>query len=532
MRTLISAVDDASLTRHLAGELRAREALSIKLIAVPSQAARYWLLTRLAQENANDLPGVNVITLHQLMLETFTLCATPAPDVIEDKRYLSLLWELLRQEAHGLRYPERDPYPTVEAVYGLMRELRDAAVTTDEAKWLTSDEPYEGLPAIEVLRAKSIFALYGRYVAAMAKNGWTDSPKMAKLAADALAQDREDKFPHPVWLWGFTDFIGVQKLYLQALAKNTDDIGVLMTEHPFTRDLRDEITGWGFTPLTLAPEPRPQTRAALMSCVSVKSEATLAAERLLALSQQGTHWHECAIIVRDLTAYGSAIKRALLSTGIPWVAHEDPLSCLAAHDLGGALTHLVEFLQRPSSARLIAFLTHPGSKCPPDIVTWTANLTARVISMNKEALIKLSGQDTLPLIMRKLLEIEGDCPQTQVERVLAESLRWIEIYKNAGNSRLWRLISRTIRQPKDPALKRGLRRFLELFRNLQDSNTASRDFSLELLLRAIATISLDSNQNIHDTSGVWLLSANQARGASFEHVFILGCADQVFPMES
>ncbi|MBI2070646.1 MAG: PD-(D/E)XK nuclease family protein [Elusimicrobia bacterium] len=529
----------AQLARSIAAARTEAQANDRLVVAVPSQIARHWLLKELARQLDNDLAGVDVITIHQLAIESFRWLKRDAPDVTEDKRYLACCWKLI-QERPAFHYPKRDPYPTCAALYSVVRELRDAGVTPEEAEWLLTNEPYENLPPRAGARGRDVFGLYHDYTQTLNENGWTDGPQMMLEAAMAISENaaggRGDA-PGALFIWGFYEFTGVQKLFLKA-AGGLCAVTVFLPQDAFTQPMADEFIGWGFK---AAENTRPRDAAGhadILRCASPQEEALTAARLIKGWVQEGHALASCAVIYRDTAAYFPILEKILLEEGIPFVAPEDPRETLAQKPLGAVLKAALRFWERPGASRALDILERPMNGIAPELRPHTAAALARLLSLSPAQRSLLIAQKTAAGAVEQLVEWEPDCPKTLKGKVAQETLRWFELlWEGADLSRqatpaaLAAWLDKIAVKPAAPALKQALEKFREILEAFPATLLNARAIAVELMEEAMAGVILDSARTPERANGVWLLSANQARGGCWPNVIILGAVDGAYPMD-
>ncbi|MBI4669541.1 MAG: hypothetical protein HY747_10240 [Elusimicrobia bacterium] len=587
------------------------------LVAVPSQAARYWLLKELSLRLDNDLAGINVMTLHQMALESFRYCGKATPQVTEDRRYLAATWKLLASPKHSAHFthPKNDPYPTARAIYTTIRELRDAGINAKETAWLGSEEPYEGLTAREISKTRQIFSLYGGYVRLLKKNRWIDGPQMLMEAAAALEQDAArgrhgdtgtrrhgDAFSNlrvsasprhrvllsaSLYVWGFAELTGVQKIFIRGLAKWARSLTFFLPEDDSTKPLADEMVGWGFFRTKAAESmsggeyesksvgtkertgektknvhtlahsaARPLCRSAVISCPTPQEEAWAAAKYLKHWHAQGAPWHECAVIMREPGAYVPFLKKAFMENAVPFVCMEDPGETLGKKPLGAALAAALDFWVKPNAARALNILNRPAASCPADLAGLVKPILARLLSLSPKTRLKIMRSGQALRVIKKFISFDRNCLKKSENALAVETLKWLKLTsqnrQSGGQARpndLWSWLSQIVPEPQDTArdsgpisvpealrsgkvLRQAYLDFKNLIANLPAAALKSRAFAAELLKEALSAAELAAGNLPANSGGVWLVTANQARGGRWKKIIILNAADGAWPIES
>ncbi|MBI4064724.1 MAG: PD-(D/E)XK nuclease family protein [Elusimicrobia bacterium] len=512
---------------------RAAEAPEVLTIAVPSQISRYWILSQLAGRLDNDLAGLNVVTLHQLALQSFQRRGDPAPEVTEDKRYLALLWELIRQDP-AFVYPKNDPYPTARAVYAVIRELRDGAVTSEEADWLSSAEPYESLPERPAARARAIFSLYRRYLKAIEENQWIDSPEMMLKAC--LNFENSSSLTHFL-VWGFSDFVGVQKLFVRALAAAAD-LTVYLPRHEFTQSLADEMTGWGLKKEEPVGAVAASAQAFVACCPTPQEETWLAAKLLKSWQNEGFDLRRAAVISKDRGPYLNLLQKTLIENNIPFVTPEDSLSALASRPAAAAVIAALDFWQKPGAGRALELIGRPGADVPAPLAPLLAQTTTRLFSLSWAARARLIKEQKIEGVIANLVGNLPECPARLRPELATQTLKWFDLLwqgvtlnRQATPRALWSWIGRVVRPASANEIKEAWKRFEDFFMSLPSPALSHPQFAVELIKEAMAAFKIASVHEPAESSGAWLLSANQARGGAWDRVILCGVQDGFYPRE-
>ncbi|MEK7287449.1 MAG: PD-(D/E)XK nuclease family protein [Elusimicrobiota bacterium] len=543
MRWLYTADHAQALAEALAKALdqgQSRE-LTGHWIIVPSGICRHWILRQLAKHLNNDLAGVQVLTLHQFALEIFRRMKEPLPQVIEDKRYVALVWEILQEGGHEFVYPKNDPYPTVRRLYEVLRELRDAGVSGEEAQWLCGAEPFEGLSPRAIGRAQNLLALYHRYLGRAGAAQWTDGPEMMIQASERLRAHIGALALPPLWLWGFSDLVGVQKLFLKSLSVTAaDGMTFFVLRHEATQGLVEEMIGWGFQEKYIGTGGNDNSNSrpafSTIECPSPEEEAWVIAKHLRSRRSQGVPWSDCAIVARQIEPYRTVLERALTQNNIPFVMAEDPSETLGAKPVGLALKAALAFWERPKAAEALELVGRDQSNLRVDFVTPVRAVLARLLSLPLPILGNLQREGRLSALAARIAAQEDAVPRALRERTVSLVEEWVlrllegaALAEHPSSAGLVRWLGKVL-DPEQPVLVReALERLYETISSLPAKIFSSRYFARSILHEMMDASALKTARTLLHSDGVWLLAAHQARGAAFGHVFLCGASNQFYP---
>jgi superfamily I DNA/RNA helicase len=321
----------------LAAEARKNPALLARpvRIVVPSRSLRLHLGSAIVRHRGRSVAGVTIQTLHGLAFEVLERAGEPALqgmplfDVVAQR--LARGERVLRQGLDGLV----DGYA---AVAGTVRDLLDAGFepelfeAVDEA--LATDGPHKAAKA-EVERARALVRVAARTEAVMRQIGLGRVSTLLRRAAELIAADPERVLPaRAILIHGFSDATGVATDFLQALLRRG---AILILDHPpdpsggvssgagggverafsvrFTERL-GAVSRFVPAPPQGSGEPVPEVHR--FEAVGAEAEAREVARRARGVLDAGARPEGIGVVARDLGPYALLLARHFRRLGVPF----------------------------------------------------------------------------------------------------------------------------------------------------------------------------------------------------------------------
>lgn len=556
---------------ELAAEARRDPALLAQTIrvVVPSRSLRAHAAAALVR--SGSLAGVRVQTLHGLAFEILERAGETPPRG-------RLLAEVLAQR-HAAAEPRLrdglgDLVDGYGAVAGTVRDLLDAGLEPVHAEAAEEALALDGMfvaPRAAVERARALVRVAARTEADLRKRGLGTLSALLRRATDLLEADPEAMLPsRAVLVHGFADATGVAADLLQSLLRRLGAWLVLDRppswqgegiESAFTERLAARLS-----PVASIDEPPPPPLADIppprierFQAPGVEAEAREIARRARALLDEGARPESIGIVARDLSGYRLPLARHLRRLGVPFSA----LGTRGAIGPAGRRARaFLELLRRgeevPADRWLDAVVNLPGAV---DLRLAFAALGAgrlRDVSTLRPELflhrkVDSEGQEVrfFPLPIRHGLQQtgrdgeevdveEGDGQVQAVRReVQSEPIR--EAIRLAGRVR-----ERLGAWPEKAAARDHFSHLEEILGILGWNGENPLLAALETLRREVPPrFTLDRDElrrllalELEDAGtaelggsggGVPVLTAMEARGRTFEHLFLAGLNRDVFP---
>jgi len=553
--------------RRLHQEARREPALLARpvRVVVPSRSLRMHLASLLVREHG-AVAGVVLQTLQGLAFEVLRAAGVPSSGG-------ELVFPMLVRRAARQEPVLREALDTLEDGYGCvvatLSDLLDAGFVPELAEPLV--ECLEAEAAGEELhRALALVRAARRSVADLDALGLEHRSALFRRAAEALRAEPARLRARATLIHGFAEVTGVQGDLLEALVQQCG--AEVWLDHPedpaepgraapgatvFTQRLCERLGGEGER---LAPRAAPAERV-LLRAPGAQAEVRAVAERIRTALAAGIEPERIGVVARDLAPYRLAVATQLRRLGIPFSGGEGFL--------------------RPEARRVLALLTvlERGEACVAD--RWLdaldrfggeelADLRLALHSMGVGRLGDvvhldlpglLGGKGFFELPARRSLVARGDSkggeeeepeggtqepraaglPRRRVPRGLLESLeraaghsvealRRLRAVTHLGGllEALRGLVTRGLGwDPQAP----GSREVLAALSLLEAELSASLplDFEEGRILVSARLRERTRSPLGGAGGGVQLQSVAEARGRSFERLFVLGMNREVFP---
>ncbi len=567
----------------LVGELRAealadpaRLATPLRII-VPSRSLRMHLSERIVARFGAVL-GLTIQTLHTLAIELLDRGAQPATggDALVDL--------LIRRQARNEAVLRRECDGFVDGLRSAIapvRDLLDAGFEPELADALLERLDEAPVPHPQRKRAQALVstaAAVGRELEARGAGGRAELLRRAREAFETST----DTLPTRLLIvHGFADATGRATDLLEALARRLPTRFVF--DHPADPDAPDDLErvdlGVAFTARLLerlsgtasaaagddAPTEAPHSSPPILFVApGASAEAREVAVRVRALLDAGVVPERIGIIARDLTSYRSPLRAQLERLGVPFSAWRTTGTLDASARRVHALVDLLRSAERAPCDRWLDATARLSSERNGG-QAWPASadlrLGLRVVGagqLGDAATLKpdefLSERDRLRLPVRRgafipdediasgrdrrsgsfLLSrrsLHGDDLRGALQAARG-TLRRLERWPQRASverhlQELERLRHRELGwRPKDDA-ERRIQVALTRLGEALAGETLSREEFLLVAERAVLPASFPPLGGAG--AGVQVLDAMEARARTFEHVFVLGLNQGIFP---
>lgn len=559
----VRATEEALLRAVLAhaAAARAEPALLARpvRIVVPSRSLREHVGAALVRRAGGALAGVALETLHALAIGILERAGERPPR--GDALFPIVVRQLARAEP-ALR--ERlEAYEDGYAVVAeSVKDLLDAGFA-----------PHDEEPFLECLasagseappHAAAVLRVAARAARAMERLGLGRGADLLRRARERLEADPEGALPaRAVLVHGFADATGVAGDLLETLGRLCGACFLLdlppdpgAVEKPrrveaFAAPLRERLRG--IARLEDAGEIPALPRLRLLRAPGAQAEVRAVAERIHALLEGGARPEAVAVVARDLSPYTTAIRLHLRRLGIPFSgvgAGRGPAGAAARR-----VEAFLELLRRGRETPAERWLEARGAGRSEELrVALHALGAARlgdVAALDPQAALDEAGRLALP-VRRGLWAPEAEEGGAEAERVphavrrklegaelrkaaqaARELLRVLEAASGPASlaeqlGRLRSLTSDTLAWHKDPPGAAEVRGALDsLAAELPAALPLAFD---EVVLLLVAELDRAGASELGGAGGgVQVLSVTEARGRSFEQLFVVGVNRDVFP---
>lgn len=543
-------------------------------VIVPSRSLRLHLTTRLLDRRSRALAGVVIQTHFAVALEILERGELPIP------RGRFLFEPLPRRFARDERSLQ-DPLERLDdgfaAVVATVRDLLDAGFEPALAAGLDEALAAEGrgvATGAQVERARALVRVARRVWQEMADSGIGHASRLLDLAAQALRDHGDAVLPaRAILVHGFSDATGRVTDLLEAL-QDVCGAQVYLDRPPDSGNpqapperLRADPTGETFgarfverMQLAAAPErldapPLPTPEISTFTARGTEAEVRETVRRVGSLLDGGTRPDAVALVARDLAPYRRELRRTLTHLGVPFSGvgergsitpggrHSEAVLDLLRRRGETAADRFLDtlaFVPRKSDLRLalyalgtgrlrdlarldVAAVTRNGRYllplrqgfrgAPVDDGDGEGDDDARPIRSSRRS-ISADDLERLRDLARRALDVLNDWPRGapveghlhRLGRLLTDALGW-----KPEASEIQPLHIARERLAAEAPRELGL----------------ALDELLPLLARAAEPEGRDPLGGAG--GGIAVLSVTEARGRTFEHLFLLGLNRDVFP---
>lgn len=558
-------------------------------VVVPSASLRQHLLATLVRRRGRAVAGLVCQTHFGLALEVLQRAGEPAmpAGAIVDVliRRFARRHRPLREALGGLV----DGYGVVAAT---VRDFLDAGFEPVHAEaldeLLASDGRHAAAPAA-VRRARAVVAVTAAFQESLDDLGLSHRVDLLRRAQSILERDGLAALPtRALLVHGFADATGVVTDWIEALLRATD--GVLVLDHPprvdgeeaashsaashsaaphetaFTARFAGRL-GQLATPNEVADGPPSPTNISWLPAAGPEAEARGVARAVGELIAAGTRPEGIGIVARDVAPFALPLRRQLAIFGVPFSAPGALGPLLpAGRDLAG-LAELVRHGPRLPVERWLDLL-HRSPEVEGDPDTGRRRLAPERRTELRLALFARGAcrlADLPPIVDPPLLDQHSQYslpwqtaappapksptrrrPSARWRKVDTTLLRWAQAAAGALNEELerWqsaaslgvdrhletllRIANHHLGWPATLPARRLLgERLTSLGRALRGAPRLSHAELVDLLTATLGKLGRDPLGGAG--GGVQVVSALEARGRTFDHLFVMGLNRDTFP---
>lgn len=557
-QTLIADVDS------LLDQLGERVLAEPILVVVPSNSLRTHLLTRLAAERGGAIAGVNCTTLYGHARDLVLRSGAPVPTGIDA---FSLFARRYAREEPALRRNLDDLVDGYGAILGSVRDLLDAGLEPAHEEALLDALEMEGTEAAspaEVERVKALVRVAARTAESMENHGLG---RHSTLLTTAIHLVKSSTVPEAnlgaLLVYGFADATGLATDFIVALLERYPGRIYLdrppdptAPEHPdpgvvFGRRFEERIKITAQADETTV-EPAESATVEMRRALGADAEVREVARRIRHLIDQGAPPERIGVVSRSLDPYVSTLRIHFSRLGVPF-------SGVVAHGPHGADGRRV---------RALLDLVTSGGRAPLErwLDTRVADFSGvsafdirlalfslglgRLEEIRDFDPIRLQDNDRFPLPVREgFAEKEGEDPDRTTVSAQRRSIPTQALLTAIESASL---VAERFEGGTDPAtIGEHLQRLRDLLldglgwspdddltRRLLDrleSELGALPSNLELDGEEPALLLEECLKDFGRTAlggeggGVQVMDVTQARGRTFEHLFLLGLNRGEFP---
>ena len=523
------------------------------LVVVPSGSMRHQVAAALMERRGRPAAGLAVMTLHALARELVAGAG-------ESSRGCDSLLPVLVQRAADAEgslgaslSPLRDGYAGLAAS---VRDLLDAGFEPAHLE-AVSDRFLELGGDEEVERALAVARV------ASAAGGWIERSGLSfrhtilRRAAEVVRERGPAALrARAVLVHGFAEATGLASDLLEALVRHVG-ARVYLDEPPdvtartqadvgavFLGRLRERLEG--VAPLERDPQPAPGVVLRSFFAAGTDGEAREVARSVRELLDRGVRPEGIGVVARDLAPMIAALHRHFSRLGVPFTN----LASCGSPTLGaGRLRALLEVVTRGELATVDAWLAarSPGDRAREadlrvGLRVCGALRLSDVVRLDIDSLVGLG--DALPLPLRRGLESDG-------ERVVAPRRKLAGKALRAVVDEARRLVERWRRWPASARFDEQMAALRTLLRDLswhpdslpQGLDDVVAELELEVpeglelsrgeLVSLLAWSTEDAGRDSlgGQGGGVQVMGVIEARGRTFEHLFVMGLNRNAFPRQ-
>ncbi|MDH3254065.1 MAG: hypothetical protein OEM62_03660, partial [Acidobacteriota bacterium] len=531
------------------------------LVVVPSRSLRLHVIERLLSTRKRALAGVECRTHRSLA--AMILEATGMPTRYEPDRVALFARRFSRQEtalATALDHLAEGYKPVVSAVSDLLDAGLDSAHREALEDTLEEDGSHVATKA-DIARARAIVGVATRTVVAM-KNVELDRASTLLAKATEIVRFRSPRPVSAVCVYGYSDATGVATDFLEGLLKTYG--GRLYLDQPpdpaypdrmdvgvrFSRRFSERF---GHRTQSRVSIPSAPSSVEMFKALGADAEVLEVATRIRALLDGGRTAERIGVVARSLTPYRDSLRTQLARLGVPFsgVGSKGP-SAPPAYRVR-ALLDLLRLAGRTPIERWLEARS-PSSLAAADFDVRLALHTLGAGRIEEAALLSIPraaphGSVRLPFVNGLALT---EPREDDVERKPYARRRRLEARTLERETELARAVIRLLDGGREPlAADRRLEQ-LEALLTLELGWAADEPVVDELLLRARQAVEglpsdflLDLDEWIEfletawdevgktdlggSGGGVQVLDVTEARGRTFDQLFIIGLNRGTFP---
>ena len=555
---LLLADLDASVEMH-------RESLLVRpiLIVVPSQSLRLHLLDRIVTHRGGAAAGIRCLSLFGVAAHITSRdnqVEPPKTDLLPIlvRRFASLEPSLQRSLDHL-----HDGYAAALAPVEDLLEAGFDPALEEALDEVLEEEGGDRASFAEVERARALLRIASRCAGALSHEGATRVPDLLKGAAELIRRRPDRLQASAVLVYGFADATGVATDLIQALLESS--AGTIYLDQPADPASPDQAEagidfGRRFTEriflvtATPAEEPRGQLPSSIEMARALGTQAEIrhVANRIRLLLDEGVQPERVGVVARRLDPYVSVLRTHFWRMGIPFsgIGSFGPLT-QRGRQVGAVLDLLKQGRRAPIERWLDASLAWTDS-LELDLRLALFGFGAGRLEEAADLDLEPGTEDQdLPLpVLGGLAESEaGEDPMERrrhrrtipggelvrargAARRLCERFdAWQRVESLSHHSaQLQALLLDDLQWPAHGELTASLTRAIERLRaETRDDLPLTFEELVRWLDPSWSEIGRDSLGG--RGGGVQVLDVTEARGRTFEHLFLVGLNRGAFPRQ-
>lgn len=299
------------------------------LIVVPSHSLRLHLLDRIVIHQGGASAGIQCLTLYGLAVQITSWAAQL------DQPYADLLPILARRFASNEPSLQRSLghlHDSYASVLGPVEDLLDAGFDPalgEALEEVLEEEGPERASHAEVERARALVRIASRCLEALSQEGAPRVPSLLKSATDLVRLSPYHLQAGAVMVYGFADATGVATDLIQALLESA--AATIYLDRPadpaspdqtdegveFARRFADRIFLVTPSPET-APTSQPPGSVHMIRALGGHTEIRHIADRIRLLLDGGARPESIGVVARQLDSYVSVLRTHFWRMGIPF----------------------------------------------------------------------------------------------------------------------------------------------------------------------------------------------------------------------
>ncbi len=538
-------------------------------VVVPSRSLREHVGSVLVRHFGRSLAGISLHTLHGLAVEIVDRATVQPLDA--SALFPIIVRQQARREA-SLRAELDTLADGYAAVVGTVADLLDAGLTPWHGEALDELLGQEEAPAAKVRRARALLRVAARTAETMESANLGRPSTLFRVATGVLEQYAESALPaRAVLIHGFADATGVALDFIEALARYR--AASIYLDHPldptasggraagaeFTRRFAERLAAVALLsrqPASAAPPPH----ITLLRAPGGHAEVRAVARRIGALLERGQSPERIGVVARDIAPYAIPLRLHMRQLGIPFsgIAAKGPAGAAARRV--HALLELLRDRREALTDRWLDALGPPGGNCDTagpdrtrlvDLRLATRALAAvrlaELAALDADSVLPVAGNYPLPS-RRGLWVAEGDGVDESTPRATRRQLPGTVLRQALAAARA--LCARLAGWPSQASLGAHLHELDCLLRKDLNWDADRAQFDeiiarLDSLSTSTGTADLDYDDFVlllehvlgefgrvplgGAGGGVQVLDVTEARGRTFEQLFVLGMNRDVFP---
>lgn len=527
-------------------------------LLVPSHSLRNHLLDRLVRSRQRSVAGVTCWTLRGLAREILERAGEKPP---VGGHLLPILVRRAARREHALRECLEHLRDGYGSLVGTVTDLLEAGLDPAHGEAIEESLAAEGrsvATAAEIRRARSLVRVANHVQEELEAFDLGAVSALLKRATEVL-----DTHPHPLLpcsglhVYGFADATGLATDLVLASVKRYS--GIVYLDNPpdpadwqqdeptveFGRRFNERLLDLGKAESVSEDTSRPPA-ISLVSALGTQAEVREIGWRIRSLLDNGARPEGIAVVARQPGPYRSALRTHFRRLAIPFSAVGSPGPQLP---MGRQIQALLELLERRGQARLDRWLDARaiGSESTPlfDLRLALFGLGAgRLDELVDLPFDRAFKRDTYPLPVRvgfTTTEESGvhlhrrHVPTKALRQAKKEAAELCDLFDRWTRARHWTAhleqfdrLSSLLGWSADQTMVRDIRHALDRLGNgVTDAFELDLDEWSSLVTGALESIGLERLGG--RGGGVQILDVIEARGRTFEHLFLLGMNKGIFP---